>query len=151
MSRSESLRWLFSFILMCIGMLSPLPTMAGDPRGIAVIIHPDNPLQSLDKDQVAHLFLRKAKAFPGGVLAKPVVMPENSPVRDRFEREILRREPLQIRAYWARLVFTGRGKPPKAMPTPEDIKRYVAAEPAAISYLPTSEVDDSVKVVFRFD
>ena len=151
MCRFECRRWVLFITLAWIGAVLPLSAMAGGPGGIVVIVHPDNPLGSLDKDQVAHLFLRKAKAFPGGGLAKPVVMPEHSAVRNRFEREILRREPLQIRAYWARQVFTGRGKPPKSMPTVEDLKRYVAAEPAAIGYLPLGAADDSVKVVFRFD
>lgn len=136
-----------AFVLSVVSV--PGTAMAGDRRVIAVIVHPGNPVQSLDSDQIAYLFLRKAKAFPGGVMAKPVLMPEDSAARTRFEREILRKEPLQIRAYWARLVFTGRGRPPKSMPSVVDVKRYVASEPAAISYIPDTEVDATVKVLYR--
>jgi hypothetical protein len=148
MSRSERfarvLRGLLLAALLLPGLA--LPARAG---GIAVIVHPDNAQPPLSRDQVAYLFLRKAKAFPGGGMAKPVLMPEHAVERVRFEREILRKEPLQIRAYWSRLVFTGRGKPPRSMPTVTDVKRYVASEPAAISYIPANEVDASVRVVYR--
>jgi hypothetical protein len=154
MSRSEWPARLFFMLLSGLALVLsvvsvPGTAMAGDRQVIAVIVHPDNTIQSLDPDQIAYLFLRKAKAFPGGVMAKPVLLPEDSPARTRFEHDILRKEPLQIRAYWARLVFTGRGKPPKSMPSVVDVKRYVASEPAAISYIPDTEVDASVKVVYR--
>ena len=149
MYRSDCRSRLLSVVLSCLLMWGVCPASAGGNAGIAVIVNPSNTMEPLDKDEVAYLFLRKAKAFPHGLMAKPVLMPEGSPARIRFERSVFGKEPLQIRAYWARLVFTGRGKPPKSMPSVVDVKRYVASEPAAISYIPDTEVDATVKVLYR--
>jgi len=54
----------------------------------------------------------------------------------------------QLQAYWSRLVFTGKGKPPKTIGSSALIKSQVASRANAIAYIDSSEVDDSVKVVF---
>ena len=69
------------------------------------------------------------------------------PLRDEFNHKVLRKDTDQVRAIWAKLVFTGQGIPPKEYGSASDIKKAVAADVSAIAYIEKSAVDDTVKVV----
>jgi len=52
-----------------------------------------------------------------------------------------------MKAYWSRLVFTGKGKPPMSVGSASEMLSAVAADSSAIGYVDASQVNDSVKVV----
>ncbi|SMF55111.1 hypothetical protein SAMN02745866_03535 [Alteromonadaceae bacterium Bs31] len=114
----------------------------------AVIVHPSNGV-SLDKDSIGKIFLGKAKSFPGGESVLPVNQKEGSDIRTGFDETVLGKSSSQIKAYWSKLMFTGKGQPPKEVSSAE-VKSLVAGNPATIGYIDASEVDASVKVVFTF-
>jgi len=76
---------------------------------------------------------------------------ENSPLRSRFDQAVLERDPKQMRAYWAQMIFTGRGKPPRQLDSDEAIKKEVAANPNAIGYIDGKSLDSSVKAVLMIN
>lgn len=53
----------------------------------------------------------------------------------------------QIKIHWSKIIFTGRGTPPTALPDSMAVKRRVAEDPHAIGYIDQSQVDDSVRVL----
>lgn len=57
------------------------------------------------------------------------------------------RNAAQIKATWAKLLFTGKGNPPKEVSGNAEVKKFVAGNPAAIGYIDKAAVDGSVKVV----
>lgn len=56
-----------------------------------------------------------------------------------------------VQTQWARLVFTGRGQPPRMMKRPEDLRLAVAQNPRLLGYLPRSDVDGSVKIALQLE
>ena len=52
-----------------------------------------------------------------------------------------------MKAYWAKIIFTGRGQPPRQVATSAEAKKLVAQNPNAIAYIDSAMVDDSVRVV----
>lgn len=72
-------------------------------------------------------------------------------MRDHFYKKLTDRDPAQVKAVWARVVFTGKGQAPLMLPDAESIKKAVATDPKAIGYIDKSAVDSSVKVVFTID
>ncbi|WP_062061447.1 hypothetical protein [Cellvibrio sp. OA-2007] len=116
---------------------------------IAVIVHPSSAIASLSEDDIARLFLGKAKTFPSGGQAIPVNQSEGAAVRDKFNEAICKKNASQYKAYWSQLVFTGKGTPPKEAGDDAAVKALVAATPNMIGYIDSSLVDTSVKVVFK--
>jgi len=53
----------------------------------------------------------------------------------------------QLKAFWSKIIFTGRGQPPTAVGTGLDAKKLVVANPNAIGYIDQSLVDSSLRVV----
>lgn len=116
---------------------------------VAVIVHPSLSVDSLTEDDVARLFLGKAKSFPGGAQAVPINQNEGSPARDKFNETVCKKNASQYKAYWSQLVFTGKGTPPKDGGNDAEVKALIASNPNMIGYVDSGTVDASVKVVYK--
>jgi ABC-type phosphate transport system substrate-binding protein len=116
---------------------------------VAVIVHPGNG-DALDKDSISRLFLNKAKAFPSGTQAEPIALEEGQAATEEFNGKVLNKSAAQLTAFWSKLVFTGKGQPPKALANDAAVISAVAANPGAIGYVDASAVNDSVRVVATF-
>ena len=113
---------------------------------VAVIVHPSN-TDTLDNVTISRLFLNKMKAFPNGGRAEPMALPEGAPQTEIFNQQILGKNASQLTAFWSKLVFTGKGQPPKSHKDSQTLMSAVAVEPNAIGYVDSAVVDDSVRVV----
>ena len=99
----------------------------------------------LTKEQVADLFLGKNQDFT------PIDLPEGSPGYADFYRKATGRDIAQVKATWARMVFSGKGQAPRQLPDAAAVKKAVAADPKAVGYIEKSAMDSSVKVVVSLD
>jgi hypothetical protein len=52
-----------------------------------------------------------------------------------------------MKAYWSKIIFTGRGQPPTEVSDGAELKKRLAANAEAIGYIDASLIDDSVRVV----
>ncbi|WP_196138627.1 phosphate ABC transporter substrate-binding protein [Aliikangiella sp. G2MR2-5] len=116
---------------------------------VAIIVHPSNN-STLSNTDLARLFLGKMKSFPGGGSATPINLSEGDAAADEFNQKVLKKSASQLKAYWSKLIFTGKGTPPESMATAQEVKKAVASNPDYIGYINASDVDDSVKVIARF-
>ena len=116
---------------------------------VAVIVNPNNS-DALDKNSISRIFLNKAKAFPSGTKAEPVALGEGQSATDEFNSKVLNKTAAQLTAFWSKLVFTGKGQPPKALASDAEVISAVAANPGAIGYVDAAAVNDSVRVVATF-
>jgi hypothetical protein len=80
-------------------------------------------------------------------LAVPVDLGDGSAERDQFYATVAGKTPAQIKAYWSKVIFTGRGQPPRVVQNSGAMRRYVAANMDAIGYIDSMMVDDSVRVL----
>lgn len=135
----------FTLSFATLGMAAaPGATQAG----IVVITHPSAGVTALSKDDVMRIFLAKTKTYPNEKPAVPVIPREGSASRLKFESTVFEKSPMQVKAYWTRLLFTGRGNPPQVLESDIDIRQKVADNPNAVGYIDSSAVDKSVRVVF---
>ena len=116
---------------------------------VVVIVHPSAGFDSLSEEDVSRLFLGKSKNFPSGALAVPVNQDEGKFVRETFNQVICNKNSSQYKAYWSRLVFTGKGTPPSDAGDDSAVKALISANPNMIGYIDASAVDATVKVVYK--
>jgi ABC-type phosphate transport system substrate-binding protein len=114
---------------------------------IVVIVNPKNGSTSLTADQVAESFLGKTSSLPGGGTPAPADQSYGSPLREAFYQKATSKDAAQVKAVWSRIVFSGKGTPPKALSSSADVKKFVASDPNGIGYIEKSAADSSVKVV----
>jgi len=96
---------------------------------------------------VTDIFLGKINRFPNGALAVPIDQAEGSPAREEFYVLYAGKSSAQVMSYWAKIIFTGRGQPPKAVASSIEVRKLLAANPQAIGYIERSAVDSSVKIL----
>lgn len=116
---------------------------------VAVIVNPAN-TDDISADDVQKIYLAKTKTFPNGKTAIPVDQTEGSAIRVEFLSKVIRKDEAQMKSYWTRLIFTGKGVPPNALPSDEQVKELVSRNVDAIGFIDAGSVDDSVRVIGRF-
>jgi ABC-type phosphate transport system substrate-binding protein len=114
---------------------------------VVAVVSSTSAVTTLSKAQVTDIFLGKVSRFPNGTQAIPIDQADGSPARDEFYATYAGKSPAQVKSHWAKIIFTGRGQPPKAVSNSVEVRKLIAANPQTISYIERSEVDGSVKVL----
>ena len=132
------------FILFAaIAGFSLCPASAED---LVIVTATDN-VEQLNLDDVARIFLGKVTRFPGGEEVVPLNLDPEDPSYEEFARLVLKKTPSQLKAYWAKRVFTGKGKPPRTISSVEELLTLVASDKRYLSYVDKHKVNHTVRWV----
>ena len=123
--------------------LAAVPAIAD----VVAVVSAKSAVTVLSRSQLADIFLGKASRFPNGVPAVPIDQADGSVARDEFYAKLDGKSASQLKAYWSKIIFTGRGQPPPVVANSNEMKRRLIGNPAAIGYIETNQVDDTVRVV----
>jgi ABC-type phosphate transport system substrate-binding protein len=104
-----------------------------------VIVNPKH--GGLSAEQVSNIFLGKSSELTA------VDLPDGNATRDAFYQKVTGKDAAQVKAYWAKLVFTGKAQALKEMASDAEVKKFVAANANAVGYIDKGAVDGSVKAV----
>lgn len=124
-----------------------LACAAGQAAELVVIVSARSPVETLRPDQVAAIFLGQSPRFPGGALAEAVDQPLGSQERNTFYQRVAGKSPALLKAHWSKMVFTGRGQPPRELQGSAAVRRAVAEDPGLIGYIERDALDPSVRQV----
>ena len=105
-----------------------------------VVVNAGDGTAELSKDKVAAIFSGKDKSL------KPV---DNAALRNTFYPNVVGKSSDQIKAYWAKLEFTGKGKAPHEESNGSAVANYVASNPGSIGYVEAGDVGAGVKKVYE--
>jgi hypothetical protein len=139
----------FAGVLLLALLFSLWAVPAFADSDVVVIGHPGIGVQTLSDQVVRDLYLGKTVQLSTGTRVEIIDLPVGHPVRNNFYIFVIGRDPGQMRAYWAKRIFTGKGTPPDTRPDERSVIRWVAAGPGRIAYVSADMVDDSVKVLLR--
>lgn len=135
---------IFRPLLAAAFALLALPAMATD---MVVIVSAKSPVAALRQDQVADIFLGRAGHFPDGGEAVAIDQGLGSTLRDEFYTKVAAKSPALLKVYWSKMIFTGRGKPPREVPDSSAVRQQVAGNPSLIGYIDRASLDASVRPV----
>jgi ABC-type phosphate transport system substrate-binding protein len=122
--------------------------VAFNASAVSVVVHPSN-TASLDNSTIKKIFLGKIKSFPSGGEAIPIDL-ESGAAKDEFLAKVIKKNDSQLKAYWSKLIFTGKGQAPKAVASEQEVINLVKANPNIIGYVSDGAVTADVKVVAKF-
>jgi ABC-type phosphate transport system substrate-binding protein len=131
----------------CLAVLAFQVAGAQLPAGEVAVVSAKSTITTLSKTQMADIFLGKTTRFPDGAPAVPIDQSEGTRARDDFYIRIAGKSAAQMKAYWSKIIFTGRGQPPRAVPGSTETKKLVVANPNTIGYIEPKLVDDTLRVV----
>ena len=112
-----------------------------------VVVHRSNAITSLTKTQVADYFFKRTTVWPDKAPIVAVDQPANSPTRETFSREILRRPVAAVKNHWHQQVFSGRELPPVEKAGDRAVIQFIKSTPGAIGYVSASADTGDVKVI----
>jgi ABC-type phosphate transport system substrate-binding protein len=134
-----------------LGLIAAFALLAAEAAAraedVVPVVSAKSAITSLNAAQVADIFLGKTNRFPDGTVAVPIDLSEEAPERERFYAQYTGKSPAQVKAYWSKIIFTGRGQPPRQAASGREMRKLVAENPNAIGYIDPSLVDASVRVL----
>ena len=116
---------------------------------VVVIVNPSVSATVSAKD-ISRIFLGKSKSLPGGHKVKPLSLSDGNAARDEFNEKVLKKSNSQLKSYWSKLIFTGKGQPPKELGSDADMIAKISSDPGGIGYISKESVTDTVKVLVSF-
>ncbi|MBH0063053.1 hypothetical protein I6E85_18145 [Pseudoalteromonas sp. NZS71] len=136
-----------ALLLLCLLFMS----FYAKSTEFVVVVNKSNAINALSKREIIDIYMGRYLTFPDGETSKPLDLPAQSTLKNDFYLKLVNKDEQKINAYWARLLFSGRAKPPTPSTSVEDAINKIAASQFAIGYIPLSQVTDAVKVVYTFD
>jgi len=115
---------------------------------VAVIVGKSSGFSKLDADDVVKIFLGKKKDI-GGTPVLPVDQSEGTGARNDFYSNVVKKSESQLKSYWSRLIFTGKGQAPQVVGGDSDVVSMVATNPNLIGYVDAAAVSGDVIVIFK--
>lgn len=140
------------FILLCLRMsciLGFCAAFSAAHADIYVIANPNIPVEQLSKQQIADLYLGRARTIQSGDYVTLFDQADEQPVRGQFFRLIADMSLTQVNAYWARLTFTGRQRPPQPQANDAKVIDAVSRTPRAIGYVSSAPPGNQVRVILH--
>lgn len=134
------------YTVLCIALLGFSQVSQAE---VAVVVNVNNNAAITDSE-ISRLFLGKLKKYASGESATPVNAKVGSATRNEFEQKVIKKSASQVKAYWSKRMFSGKGKPPTEKGSDADVLAFVAGDTGAIGYVDAASVDASVKVVKTF-
>jgi ABC-type phosphate transport system substrate-binding protein len=135
-------------LISLIALISSVTVSALTFAEVEVIVHPSN-AATLDKDSIQRIYLGKTRAYPGGGEAVAISLKEGSGPEGEFTKNVLGKSAKQLKAYWAKMVFTGKGTPPRQIDSAEEMVKLISTNPNLIGFVPAGSAG-AAKVVGKF-
>ena len=129
--------------LLALSLALPLGLASTQATAQVVVVGAKSATGALSKEQVSDAFMGRM----AGV--EPVDLAEGNAIRDEFYPKAVGKTAAQVKSYWSKLFFSGKGVIPKEYSSSAELKKALAANPTAIGYIEKSAGDAGVKVVFE--
>lgn len=140
---------LLPLLAFALGM--PAQLRAAEPgEAVVVVAGHASAITGLTRDEVTRLYL--GERLDGGKAPLKALELDIPPwTREAFSARLLGRSPVQMRALWARLVFSGKGRPPRIVADVDAAMRELESDPNTVVFMPAeSAVTARLKPLFAF-
>jgi len=114
---------------------------------LVVVVSDESSVSEIDLKTAQKIFLGKPVDLPDGPIAVPIYFDQSSPTYAEFTEILLNKSPGQLRSYWAKRVFSGRGKRPASVNSVEELTKKLTNNRSAFGFLDRKDVGDSLKIV----
>ncbi|MBI5040110.1 MAG: hypothetical protein HZB57_02570 [Gammaproteobacteria bacterium] len=133
--------------MLLAGLYLARPSAAVEP--LAVVTHEQAALQHLSRDEAMRVFLKQQPLPTAARNLIPFDRTDDS-LRAQFYQSVAGMSPHRLRAYWAKRVFTGRGRPPESLDA-NQAAVILSHNPAAITYTPRDQPLANSKTVLSIE
>jgi ABC-type phosphate transport system substrate-binding protein len=105
-------------------------------------------IKSLTKEKAKAIFLRKLVMLDDSKIIPVNLSPRDS-VRNSFEKKVIGMSFNRLKSYWTKQHYLGH-RPPLTMKSQQSILAFIKKVDGAIGYVDLDNVDDDVKILYRW-
>jgi hypothetical protein len=116
---------------------------------IAVIVDSSVSVDSVNVEQLERLYLDKPASIQASTRLTPVDQKKGSPLRKEFAEKVLGKTEGELSRYWSRLMFSGKGQPPREYDGDAAVIREVTGSPGKVGYIDSAAVTEGTRVILR--
>lgn len=126
--------------------------LAGGPlaaqAGYQVVVDSGNPESAFSQEEISRLFLKKTLTWSTGLKVVAVDQASSRAVREAFTRDVHGKSVSAVKAYWQKMIFSGRMTPPPELASDIEVLNYVRNNSGGIGYVSAgATVGTGLKVV----
>ena len=115
---------------------------------VAIVVHPDVKVSDLSTDQLRRIFLADQQFWPDRSRIVLLVRAPEADERKMVLDRIYQMNESQFRKYWIAKIFRAEvAALPKIVFSSNMAQELVTAIPGSITFIPSSEIDSSIKVL----
>lgn len=137
----------FLLLMLLASLAGGLPAIAR--AELVVVVNVRSGVAAMTRNEVVNIFFGRSRQFFNGLEAQPVDLVDAHPDRARFYLALVGKETSQVDAYWSRQLFSGKTRPPPRVATPEEVVKWVVANPGGIGVVDATRVDARVRAVYE--
>lgn len=116
---------------------------------VVVITHKSTAVSTIDNDKLLDIFTLNTKSWNDGSKITLLEIKGDSPAKSKFYTA-LGTSFGEIQKLWLKKQFAGKGLPPVALASEEEIAQKVASTPGAIAYISADKAPKDVKIIAKF-
>ncbi|MCU0425122.1 MAG: substrate-binding domain-containing protein [Candidatus Kapabacteria bacterium] len=116
---------------------------------VVVIAHKSSPVATLDNDKLLDIFTLNTKNWSDGGKITLLEIKGDSPAKAKFYAA-LGTSFGEMQKLWLKKQFAGKGLPPTALASEDEIIQRVANTPGAIGYISADKAPKDVKIIAKF-
>lgn len=106
-------------------------------------------MKDLSLEQIKAIYLKKIKTIDNLEIV-PLNLGTRDPLRKKFEKQIINIEFEELKSYWKNQDNIKK-RPPLNMKSTESVKAFVKKVDGAIGYINASEIDETLKILYRWN
>lgn len=136
--------------IFAIAALAAIAVIASDEAmaDIVLVTAADGPIVQISREEAEQLYLGRLSALRDGTPVRLLDLPAGE-IRDDFYLRLLGKNSIQTRAYWSRMVFTGRARPPREVADEIELRALMSRDPNLIGYLAEGAGTSDLRVLLR--
>lgn len=115
---------------------------------IVLVTSAESPIVEISREEAEQLYLGRLSALRNGTPVRLLDLPAGE-IRDNFYLRLLGKNSIQARAYWSRMVFTGRARPPREVSGATELGALMARDPNLIGYIAEEALTPELRVLLR--
>ncbi|MDG6097606.1 hypothetical protein EXU34_09130 [Alteromonas sp. ZYF713] len=135
------------YLLFLLPLFAFSDGVSASEAALAVVVAKTSKIGSISKRELVDVYMGRFDVLESGHKVQPIDYENGSELRSLFYRSLVNKSERQINAYWSRLIFSGRAKPPVQFASPEESLSFLLDNPSALSYIPINRVSEEMKIV----
>jgi ABC-type phosphate transport system substrate-binding protein len=128
--------------------VSPLHGAPETGEPLALLVHPQTPVENITAEQLTRIFLAEQQFWPGSHRITLLIRAPESPLRTAVLEQIYHMSEQEFRKYWISKMFKAEvASGPRMVFTADMAISLVSAIPGAVAFVPLSSVPPGAKIL----